>query len=206
MYAEEREQAILPRVRETGPVEPAAPPPRSPQTDRRDLHSLEKDAIARRAVEELPHTGAILVDAGSTTRRFAELLPNDRELHVVTNSLTIGLALATRGDWTLRCVGHVNVDVAFIATSGLSVSRGLTSPDPFEAATKRAMIASARRVVVLADHTKIGDDYVAPFGDLSDIDLLITDSGLRDDATAELTAAGLTVVRVDPLSPRTNHV
>jgi DeoR family fructose operon transcriptional repressor len=256
MYAEERQQAILLKARETGRVEVeqlSAAFAVSQETVRRDLNSLEKagvvrrvhggaiaterltfepalaerdrlntyekDAIARRAVEELPHSGAILVDAGSTTSRFAELIPGDRELHVVTNSPTIGLALATRDeltvlllggrlrkrtqatvdDWALHSAGQVHVDVAFIATNGLSVSRGLTTPDPAEAAIKRAMIASARRVVALADHTKIGDDYFARFGDLADIDLLITDSGLGDDATAELTAAGLPVVRVAPL-------
>jgi DeoR family transcriptional regulator, fructose operon transcriptional repressor len=187
--------------------------------ERDRLNTYEKDAIARRAIEELPHTGAILVDSGSTTRRFAELIPGARELHVVTNAPAIGLALAARDDltvlllggrlrrrtqatvddWALHCVSQVNVDVAFIATNGLSVSRGLTTPDQAEAAIKRAMIAGARRVVVLADHTKIDDDYFARFGELSDIDLLITDNGLGDDATRELTAAGLAVARVDPL-------
>ena len=42
------------------------------------------------------------------------------------------------------------------------------------------MIASASKVVVLADHTKVGNDYFARFGEVSDIDLLVTDSGLSD--------------------------
>ena len=45
---------------------------------------------------------------------------------------------------------------------------------------KRAMIAAARRTVLLADHTKIGNDYLARFGALSDLDVLITDTGLDD--------------------------
>jgi DeoR family fructose operon transcriptional repressor len=87
------------------------------------------------------------------------------------------------------------VDVAFLGTNGLSVERGLTTPDPAEAAVKRAMINSARRAVVLADHTKIGNDYLARFGTLADIDLLITDAGLDDDLVADVEAAGLRVVR-----------
>ena len=67
------------------------------------------------------------------------------------------------------------------------------------------MISSARRVVVLADHTKIDDNYFARFGDLPDIDMLITDYGLGDHAVRELNAAGLNVVRADPLSPRDIH-
>lgn len=60
---------------------------------------------------------------------------------------------------------------------------------------KRAMIAAARRTVVLADHTKIGNDYLARFGELDDIDLLITDAGLDPDLATEMEAAGLRVVR-----------
>jgi DeoR family transcriptional regulator, fructose operon transcriptional repressor len=103
--------------------------------------------------------------------------------------------LATVDDWAVRSACELRADVAFIATNGLSAEAGLTTPDLAEAAIKRAMIASARRVVVLADHTKIGEEYFAKFGDLSDIDLLITDAGLGDVATAKLTHAGLDVVR-----------
>ena len=62
------------------------------------------------------------------------------------------------------------VDVAFIGTNGLTVARGLTTPDQAEAMVKRAMVASARRIVVLGDHTKVGTDHFAQFGALDDID------------------------------------
>jgi DeoR family fructose operon transcriptional repressor len=189
-----------------------------PALAQRDLlMTAEKDAIADRALDEVPESGAILIDSGSTTRRLAERIPADRQLHVVTNSPTIGLTMASRDDltvlllggrlrkrtqatvddWALHSISQVHVDVAFVATNGLSVKRGLTTPDPAEASIKRAMIAAARRIVVLADHTKIDEDYFARFGDLSDIDLLITDSGLGDAATHKLHLAGLDIVRVD---------
>jgi DeoR family fructose operon transcriptional repressor len=74
------------------------------------------------------------------------------------------------------------------------VERGLTTPDPAEAAVKRAMIASARRAVVLADHTKIGNDYFARFGDLADIDTYITDTGADAELVEEIADAGPRVV------------
>jgi DeoR family fructose operon transcriptional repressor len=75
------------------------------------------------------------------------------------------------------------------------------SPTP--ASIKRAMIARARCMVVLPEHTKIDEDYFAGFGDLSDIDLLVTDSGLGDAATAQLTQAGPADARADlPQHPR----
>jgi DeoR family fructose operon transcriptional repressor len=55
----------------------------------------------------------------------------------------------------------------------------------------------------LSTTNKIDEDYLARFGDLSDIDLLVTDSGLGDAATAQLTQAGLAVARADlPKHPR----
>ena len=82
----------------------------------------------------------------------------------------------------------IYVDVAFIGTNGCSVERGLTTPDPAEAAVKRAMISAARRSVLLADHTKIGNDYFARFGTLDDLDLIITDSAVEGELIMEIEA------------------
>ncbi|MEV4535091.1 DeoR/GlpR family DNA-binding transcription regulator [Asanoa sp. NPDC049518] len=175
----------------------------------------EKERIAKAALAELPDEGAVILDAGSTTARLAQALPTDRELSVVVNSpvlatvlgtranLTVlllggrvrGKTLATVDDWALRPLADMYVDVAFMGTNGCSVERGLTTPDPAEATVKRAMIAAARRVVLLADHTKIGNDYLARFGTLSDLDVLITDSGLDDELAVDVEAAGVRVVR-----------
>ena len=175
----------------------------------------EKERIAKAALAEVPDEGAIILDAGTTTARLAQALPVDRELTVVVNSPVIaallgvrpnlnvlllggrlrGRTLATVDDWALRPLADMYVDVAFLGTNGLSVERGLTTPDPAEAAVKRAMINSARRAVVLADHTKIGNDYLARFGTLADLDLLVTDAGLDDELVADVEATGLRVVR-----------
>jgi DeoR family fructose operon transcriptional repressor len=106
-----------------------------------------------------------------------------------------GRTLATVDDWALRPLADLYVDVAFIGTNGCTVEHGLTTPDPAEASVKRAMIGAARRVVLLADHSKIGNDYLARFGALTDLDLLITDSGLDADLAADVEAAGVRVVR-----------
>jgi DeoR family transcriptional regulator, fructose operon transcriptional repressor len=175
----------------------------------------EKERIAKAALAELPAEGSVLLDAGTTTARLAELLPGDRDLTVVTNALPIALTLSIRpgltlrllggrvrgrtlaavDEWALRSLREVYVDVAFVATNGISLERGLTTPDPAEADVKRAMIAAARRVVLLADHTKVGAKNFARFGDLEDIDVLVTDSGLDAAEMARLEAAGLEVVR-----------
>jgi len=188
-----------------------------PGLDARDaVMTAEKDRIAAAALEQIPDGGAILLDAGTTVGRLANLVPADRELTVVTPSLPNACALANRPGVTLMLVGgrlrghtmasvdgwaldalkDTFVDVAFLSTSGLSVERGLTTPDTAEAMVKRAAIASARRTVLLADHTKIGDDHFARFGGLCDVDTLITDRGAEPRELDEIGRAGVKVIIV----------
>ncbi len=182
---------------------------------REAAHRTEKERIAKTALAELPAEGAVLLDAGSTTVRLAELMPVDRELTVVTNALPVAAILAARANirllvvggrvrgrtlaavdtWALQSLADVFVDVAFLGTNGLSVERGLTTPDQAEAAVKAAMVAAARRTIVLADHSKVGNDCFARFAALADVDLLITDDGLDPQVAGEIEAAGPRVVR-----------
>jgi DeoR family transcriptional regulator, fructose operon transcriptional repressor len=177
--------------------------------------TAEKERIAKAAIAELPESGAIIIDAGTTTGRLVEALPADYEVTAVVNSPALATALATRSnvtvimlggrvrgrtlatvdDMALRPLSQLHVDVAFMATNGLSVAHGLTTPDPAEATVKRAMIGAARRTVLLADHTKVGTDYLARFASLSDVDLLITDTGLDEESAEDLEQAGLRVIR-----------
>ena len=175
----------------------------------------EKDRIAKAALAEVPEEGSILLDAGSTTARLAEMLPVDRQLTILTNALPTALSLATRANftvlfiggrvrsrtlacvdpWALEILAQSYVDVAFLATNGVSVQRGLTTPDQAEAAVKKAMVAAARRRVLLADHTKLSSDHLARFAALTDIDLFITDVGLDPQVAGEIESQGPRVVR-----------
>ncbi|GAA3499906.1 DeoR/GlpR family DNA-binding transcription regulator [Streptomyces prasinosporus] len=175
----------------------------------------EKERIARAALAELPGDGTVIVDAGSTVARLAASLPVDLSLTVVTHSLPVAARLAdhpgiqlhlvggrvrhrTRAAvdaWALRAYGEIRADVLFVAANGFSAAHGLTTPDLAEAAVKRAAMAAARRVVLLADSSKHGQEHFARFGDLSDVDLLITDSGLSPEDAAAIERGGTEVVR-----------
>jgi DeoR family fructose operon transcriptional repressor len=176
--------------------------------------TAEKERIAKAALAEVPDEGAILLDAGTTTARLADILPLDRELVVITNGLPIAMSLSTRpnisvlliggrvrgrtlaavDDWALHALTDSYVDVAFMGTNGVTAQRGLTTPDTTEAAVKRAMIASARRSVLLADHTKVGNVHLARFARLDDIDTIVTDSGIDPMDAEQLRSAGPRVV------------
>ncbi|MBO0899715.1 DeoR/GlpR transcriptional regulator [Cellulomonas sp. zg-ZUI222] len=183
--------------------------------DRQDLLSGEKERIAKAALDELPDTGAVLLDAGTTTLRLAEMLPADRELTVVTHALPVATVLAARpgvvlhliggtvrgrtlasvGTWALRDLAEIHVDVAFLGANGVTAEHGVTTPDLAEAAVKRALVAAARRTVVLADHTKVGHVDLARVVDVAEVDTLVTDSDVEPEAADDIEAAGVRVVR-----------
>lgn len=176
----------------------------------------EKDRIAAAALAELPSEGSVILDAGSTVSRLATALPLESELTVVTHSLPTAARLAdhpgiqlhlvggrirhrTRAAvdaWSLRAYGEIRADVLFLAANGFSAEAGLTTPDLAEASVKRATVAAARRVVLLADSGKWGQEHFARFGDLADVDLLITDTGLAPEDAAAIEAGGTEVHRV----------
>jgi len=182
--------------------------------ERAASRAAEKARIAAAALSEVPDEGVILLDAGTTTGALADALPVDRELTVVTNDLPIAVGLSAKPNitvwtlggrvrartlsqvetWAMRALEEVVVDVAFMATNGITVDDGLTTPDQSESAVKRAMIRAARRSVLLADHTKVGRSFFARFATLEQIDKLITDSGLDEVAARRLRDAGLEVV------------
>jgi DeoR family fructose operon transcriptional repressor len=183
---------------------------------RESQFSAEKDRIGKSAVDELPDGGSIIIDAGTTTIRLASMLPTDRRFTVVTHSLPIastlasysnidlhllggivrGVTLAAVGDWALRNIQDVSVDVTFLGINGITRERGLTTPDLTEALIKRALAHAARRTVVLADHSKFGRTEFAHVVGLEEIDTVITDTDLDVETAAEIESAGPRVVLV----------
>jgi DeoR family fructose operon transcriptional repressor len=184
-------------------------------TERDTTRADHKDAIAAAAAEFFPLSGStVLLDAGTTTSRIAAAIPTDRDLVVVTNSVPIaarlsavpsvalhllggrvrGVTQAAVGEATLAVLGSLRVDIAFIGTNGITARHGLSTPDPDEAAVKRAMVKCANYVVVASDSSKIGREELISFAPISSVDALITDTEITDADRAELTGLGIEIV------------
>ena len=183
--------------------------------DRDTANTEEKGRIAQAALELLPGADStILIDAGTTTARFAELLPHDHRLTVLTHAVSVAARLAELpnvelhllpgrvrrntqaavGVETVAALAKVRADIAFMGTNGISVEHGLSTPDHAEAATKAAMVASARRVVVLADSTKVDQERTVRFAELSDVDVLVIDRGVSPERVAQFEDTGIEVI------------
>lgn len=85
-------------------------------------------------------------------------------------------------------IASLHFDVLFLGVHGISVEAGLSTPNLAEAETNRHFIRSARRVVVVADHTKWGTTGLSSFAALDEVDTLVTDAGLSGADREEISA------------------
>jgi DeoR family transcriptional regulator, fructose operon transcriptional repressor len=183
--------------------------------ERHGTRTEAKRAIAAAAISLLPAAdGSVLLDGGSTTAALAEVLPTDRRLYVATNSVPIaarlsaspavtlhvlggrvrGITQTAVGDATVRALRDLRLDVVFLGTNGISAGHGFSTPDEAEAATKRAMVRAAQRVIVLADSSKLGREHLVRFAAVEDVDVLVTDAGADPGVVAELETTGIEVL------------
>lgn len=183
--------------------------------ERAGTHTAAKERIARAAVAQLPPDGStVIIDAGSTTARLATVIPTDLRLSVHTHAVPVAARLvslprvdlhllpgrvrrttqAAVGADTVAALGLLRADVVFLGTNGLEAEHGLSTPDSDEAGTKRAIVAAARRVVVLTDSSKIGAAAPVRFARLDEVDCLVTDDGIEDGVRRHLEELGIEVV------------
>jgi DeoR family transcriptional regulator, aga operon transcriptional repressor len=176
----------------------------------------EKQRIARAALDRVADGDVVALTGGTTTTEVARQLVRRAEISVVTNALNIAGELAVRPNVKLVVTGGVarsasyelvgplaeatlrsiNVDVAFVGVDGIDVRAGLTTQNETEAATNRALIERSRRVIVVADASKLGRVAFASICPLAAADELITDDGADGEQLALLRAAGLTITTV----------
>jgi DeoR family fructose operon transcriptional repressor len=175
----------------------------------------EKARVAKAAVELLEDAESVYLDEGSTAQTLVETLPLDRPLTVVTNALPTALALGARANinllllggrvrvntlgtvehWAARMLGDLVIDLAFLGTNGISIEHGLTTPDPAVAAIKSTAVATARRRVLVTDHTKFGINSFCRFAQVRDLETIVTDTGLGDNEAKPYRGLGVQVIR-----------
>lgn len=176
----------------------------------KSLHQTDEKASIARAAAQLAKPGsAIGISAGTTTAALAAVLVTIPELTVVTNSIPVADAFYRSGrtDQTVVLTGgtrtpsdalvgpvaqaaaeRIHLDALFLGVHGMSTTAGFTTPNLSEAETNRALVKCARRLIVLADHTKWDTIGISTIAALADADVVVTDAGLSAAARDELGA------------------
>lgn len=173
----------------------------------------EKQAIARCALNYVNEGDTIALDTGTTAFEFAKMLVNYESLTVVTNDIQIAAFLerngkadiiiaggtvrrnfhCTAGKKAIETLKDLNVDKTFLMANGVSVKRGLSTPNFDNANVKKVFAKMADEVFLLADHTKFGVTTFVRFAEISEIDTVITDSAIDPEYLELLSANNVNV-------------
>lgn len=183
---------------------------------KRGQRIAEKKRIAEAAAKLVEDGDTLILDAGSTTYALALLLLSKQRITVVTNDLQIACKLASHPNLRLICTGgiarasvfslqgsqtesfikNLRVDKTFLGADAIHSDRTVTNVNFEEVPIKQAMLHAANQVYLVADSSKFEKSGFVKVCDLSDVDAIITDSGIPKDKLAELQALGLSVVVV----------
>ncbi|MEZ5226559.1 MAG: DeoR/GlpR family DNA-binding transcription regulator [Acidimicrobiales bacterium] len=185
---------------------------------KRTRQADQKTAIARAAAELVQPGFAVGLTAGTTTWQLANSLLSVANLTVITNSPSVAQVFYRSGDHSVTAIltggmrtpsdalvgpiataalSQLHLDVVFMGVHGMDPVHGYSTPNLAEAETNRAFVASARRLVVVADHTKWMTPGLATITALADADVVVTGNQLDADARQHFDAAETELLLVD---------
>lgn len=186
-----------------------------PNSYQKEISKIEeKRAIAQAAFRYIQEGDTIALDTGTTLFEFAKLLTGVKDLTVVTNDLQIADFLeresqaaviiiggslrrnfhCTVGAKAVESLSGLNVDRVFLASNGVSIEKGITTPNIEMATVKEKLVKIADQVILLADSSKMGRSTFVKFADIQSVDILVTDAHLLREMADELTGAGVEVI------------
>ena len=178
------------------------------------INFKKKQRIARKAMELLEENDSIILGAGSTVAVMAEILKPKGRINVVTPAVNVSMALGDMSGVSVMQLGgilygnsmcvigteaknmlnNLHCSKLFFGVDGIDAERGVTCATIEEAELLARMIQISTTSVVLADSSKIGHKGFSRISESSDIDILVTDSGIREEARRALEGQGIRVI------------
>lgn len=192
-----------------GGIKLASLPQESLMTARMQQHLDEKEKIAQQALHYIENGDTIFLDSGSTTYPLAKYIKDRQKITVVTNSLLIVNELVDSEVDVLLIGGklrhseksitaydmlfqfdYLNIQKAFICTSGISLENGLSDYDIDEIRTRRQIMKNSKQTYVLCDHSKFERDVTIKTCDIKELEAIITDDGVDEQVRKCFVEAG----------------
>lgn len=161
----------------------------------------EKIKISRKAASLIEPNDVIVIDTGSTTENLPKFIPENMSLTVICYALNILFNVYENKNWKLifpggyfhgdtlmlespegiEIIKRIRANKAFISAAGVSEKLGVTCATAYEKETKKAVIESSDKKILLVDSTKFGKIKISHFADLTDFDIIITDTGISKE-------------------------
>lgn len=169
----------------------------SDHTERKLFFSEQKSNIARNVAQLIPNGSSLFIDIGTTAEAVACALLSHHNLRIVTNNLNAAHILRPKEDFhitiaggnlrndggiigeaTVNFIRQFRLDFCILGISAVDEDGSLLDYDYHEVQVKRALMESARKVILATDHSKFSRKAIVRLGDLGEIDYLFTDRPL----------------------------
>jgi DeoR family transcriptional regulator of aga operon len=184
---------------------------------REQRHAAEKRRIGLAAAELVLAGESVGLTAGTTTTHVGRSLRHREKITVITNAINIGMELCNQpgirtlltggvvpwawsfsltGSAALNFLDDVYLDKVFLSVTGLDANRGATTLETEEALVFRKMLKQAKKVIVVADPSKLGQvspAFICPAGE---IHMLITSNSAKEEDIAPFASLGIPILRV----------
>ncbi len=178
----------------------------------RTRNAAEKQRIATEAAQLIEDGQSVILDGGSTTAAVAAELA-DRFLNIITNSLAIAgvfknarqIELTLTGGYlyprlevmlgTLceNMLAGVTADALIMGIGGIT-DAGFSNNNTLLVSSEQKMIKAARKVIIVADHTKFGKAAMVHLAPLEAASVVVSDAGLAPDYQQMLKSRGIQVL------------
>lgn len=169
--------------------------------DKSLLSTEEKIIIGKKASTLIPEHSTIYLDAGTTTLEIAKNIVHRADLLIVTNDFAIANYLmmhskadiihtggkinksnfSSTGELAAQFIRQLSIDIAFISTSSWNL-KGLTTPDEQKIPIKKAILQASQKNILVTDSTKYGKLATYYLYGLANLDMIICDNALLDNA------------------------
>lgn len=177
-----------------------------------DLKEVKKDyyAVAQRALEFINKNEVIYLTTSSVGYYMATCFPDDLEVTVLTNSVTIADALRKKENvsvillggemshrghchdfYTVQMVKNIRIDKAFLSHTGLTVDFGASIHNSSGVEFGKAVMKNSTVNIGLYPSEKIGRNSIHSVCKISDYNLIITDNGVSEDFKEQMDELGV---------------
>lgn len=179
------------------------------QREKESVESEYKVIIAREAINEIKDGSIIILDSGSTSLALAIEISQQKHfenLTIATNDLKVAMSVADVdfvklivlggqqrnglysliGPMTTKALDSINADIFFFCIDALDFERGISNANFDEIGIKQQMLRSAKKTILLADHSKFNKWRLAKICDFSEVDKIITDYRISQEEISKL--------------------
>ena len=187
--------------------------PRPYAFDQRTEYRADAKRQIAKAARELIQSGqTILLDGGTTTFYLAQELLG-LHIQLVTNSLPIATLFANDenielivtgglvyprygvllGPMAEQMLGTIHPKSMFFSVAGIH-DGGLYNQNLLLVEAEKKMMAQAQQVILLADSTKFGQQALVQLCEMTDVDIVVSDSELSNDHQKQIENAGCQLI------------